>query len=88
MKDEIKKKHGLNVLIKHKGVQEKSMIFCDRIKYMHDRGTFRGENTFDHHLMFYNKGKLVFKVWLKNREKDKEFKDIEKAMESVDIFLI
>lgn len=79
--NKIKSKDGLNVLIEHKGVQENSRIFCDGIDYIKDRN----ENIFDHHLMFWLNGKLVFKVWLPNNPKDKEFKDIYEAMESVGI---
>lgn len=85
MKDAIKDKNGLDVLIMHKGVREKSKIFCDKIVYIHDRGMFEGRPVFDHHLMFWNKGMLVFKIWLPNEGKDKEFNDIYKALESVKI---
>ncbi len=81
MIDVIKSKEGLNVLIDHKGVTQRSRIFCDKIEYIHDRNN----NVFDHHLMFWNKGGLIFKVWLPNEKKDKEFKDIYEALRSVGI---
>lgn len=86
MKDEVKSK-DLNILIKHKGVAETSRLFCDKIKYIHDKGYSRHFKSyiFDHHLMFYLKNKLVFKVWLPNKKKDKEFKDVFEALESVGI---
>jgi hypothetical protein len=70
-----------NCQIKHKGVEEPSRIFCDKIEYMHNKA--RG--SFDHHLMFWFRGELVFKVWLPNESKDKEFKNIFEAMKSVGI---
>ena len=77
----MKNKEGLNVLINHKGTSEKSRIFCDKIEYIHNR---KGK-IFDHHLMFWNNNKLVFKVWLKS---DKEFNDIKEALENVDIKIV
>ncbi len=87
MKDSIKAKIGrhLNVTIKHKGVTENSRIFCDEIIYLHNKGTFQGSLTFDHHLLFWKKRELVFKVWLNNKLSDKEFKNIQQAMGSVGI---
>ena len=73
-----------DVLIKHKNTEEASRLFdCDKVEYIQDRK--RG--LFDHHLMFYRKGKLVFKVWLKNSSKDKEYKNIENALKDVGISL-
>lgn len=90
MKDKIENKEGLNVVLKHKGVSENSRIFCDKIEYLHERGNreyLKGDCMpfFDHHLMFYNKKDLIFKVWLPNGDKDKEFKDIYEAIKSVGI---
>ena len=85
MKDKIENKVGLNCWIKHKGISEKSRIFCDKIVYMHDRDA--EEDTFDHHLMFYLRGELIFKVWLKNKSSDMAFNDIDEALESVDILV-
>jgi len=81
MADIIKNKEGFNTLINHKGVNEKSRLFCDKIEYIHNRNS----DVFDHHLMFWNKGELIFKVWLPNERKDKEFKDVYEALSSVDI---
>jgi len=73
--------------IKHKGIGEPSAIFCDKIEYLHniskDNKLFGF--VFDHHLMFWKRGDLVFKVWLPNSRKNKEFKDVFEAMESVGI---
>ncbi len=74
----IENRKGLDTWISHKGTSEKSRIFCDKIEYIHDR---KGR-IFDHHLMFWNNNKLVFKVWLKS---DKEFKNIKEALKSVGI---
>lgn len=71
----------LNCQIKHKGIGEPSRIFCDKIEYIHDK--YKG--MFDHHLMFWFKGNLVFKGWLPNESKDKEFGNIFEAMKSVGI---
>ena len=80
-KDVIENKDGLNCWIKHKGVSEKSRIFCDKIIYMHNKD----KDIFDHHLMFYLRGELIFKVWLKNKSSDIAFNDIDEALDSVDI---
>ena len=93
MKDRMKNKYGLDVIIKHKGVPEPSRIFCDEIRYMHIKGSWEYSKNnympvFDHHLMFYDNKNLVFKVWLPNRLKDKKFKDIHEALESVGIKVI
>lgn len=84
MKDIIESRNGLNVLIKHKGINEDSRIFCDKIEYMHDR---KGK-IFDHHLMFWLKDELVFKIWLPNESKDKQFKDINEALKNCGIRVI
>lgn len=75
-RDDIIEAEFLNCQIKHKSVEEPSRIFCDKIEYMHNK--LKG--MFDHHLMFWYKGNLVFKVWLPNKSKDKEFKDVFEAM--------
>lgn len=82
MKDTIKNKNGLNVLIEQKNTECKSKIFCDWIDYMHDRGKFMGRPIFDHHLMFWLGKKLVFKVWLRQ---DKEYRNINEALKDVGI---
>lgn len=77
MKGTIKCRH---VFVEQKNTGERSMIFCDTVEYMHDRGTFMGHPTFDHHLMFWLGKKLVFKVWLRQ---DREYKNINEALEDV-----
>ena len=67
--------------IKHKNVDESSIIFADRVDYIaNKKGDF-----FDHHLMFYWKKRLIFKVYLPNEIKDNPFKDVQKACEFVGI---
>ena len=78
MKNKIKVQ---DAVIWHKGVSEASRIFCDEIEYLHSKV----KDRFDHHLMFYYKGRLVFKVWLPNEPEDKKFKDIDEALKSVRI---
>lgn len=85
MKDVIKAE---GAFVEHKNTSERSRIFCDEIGYMHDRKKFGGNTIFDHHLMFWLKGKLVFKVWLRNNPEDKEYKNIYKALEHVGIKVI
>ncbi|PIN86699.1 hypothetical protein COV19_03420 [Candidatus Woesearchaeota archaeon CG10_big_fil_rev_8_21_14_0_10_44_13] len=82
MKDMIRNKRLLNALIRHKNIGERSRIFCDWIEYMHDRRKFMGKPVFDHHLMFWSKGELVFKVWLKQ---NREYKNINEALKDVGI---
>lgn len=79
MKDTIENKQGIQVLIEQKNTTEKSRIFCDRIEYIHNKQ----EDSFDHHLMFYEKGSLIFKVWLRNNQEDKEYRDIYAALGDV-----
>jgi hypothetical protein len=38
--------------------------------------------------MFYEKGNLVFKVWLRNNPKDKKYRNINKALKAVGIRVI
>jgi len=73
--------------LSHKGVDEPSGIFCDKIECLHNisKNNKLFGFVFDHHLMFWKRGDLVFKVWLPNNEDDKEFKDIFEAMKSVGI---
>jgi hypothetical protein len=69
----------LMVLVKQKNTMESSLIFCDKVEYLH----YKEKGIFDHHIMIYKKGDLIFKVWLPNESKDKEFKDIHEALKSV-----
>ena len=58
-----------------------NLIVADSVEYIaNKKGRF-----FDHHLMFYKKKQLVFKVWLKNSPKDKPYKDIKHALKDVGI---
>jgi len=88
MSDIIKAKNGLNVLLRHGKVAEPSRIFCDRIEYVHVHGTFRNKPIFDHHLMFWLKDKLVFKVWLPNGNKAKEYTGVEEALKESGFILL
>ncbi|MDO8563668.1 MAG: hypothetical protein Q7R87_01530 [Nanoarchaeota archaeon] len=67
------------ITIKQPNTEQDSYLFSDKIEYMHDRD----KNYFDHHLMIYRNRKLIFKVWLPNGTKDKEFKDVKEALKSV-----
>jgi hypothetical protein len=78
------KSNFIIVRIKQKNTEQPSYLFCTKIYYMHDRGFHKMfGKTFDHHIMVYNGKKLIFKVWLPNSEKDKEFKSLKEALESV-----
>lgn len=81
MKNKIKVQAAV---IETKNTSERSRIFCDEIEYLHSKE----KDRFDHHLMFYYKGRLVFKVWLPNEPKDKEFKDVNEALKSVSIRIL
>ena len=70
---------GMIVVVKQKNTTEPSYIFCDKTEYMHDKV----KDIFDHHIMINKKGDLIFKAWLPNEPKDKEFKDIHEALKSV-----
>lgn len=83
MSDKIQSKRGLGVLLRHGKLIEPSRIFCDRIEYVHTRGTFNGKPTFNHHIMFWLGDKLVFKVWLPNKQNSKEYKGVMEALEGV-----
>ena len=93
-KDRIYNKDGLNVLIKHKGVNEPSRIFCDEIVYIHNRGIFQEPiskikcKIFDHHLMFWKNRKLIFKVWLRNNPRNKEYHNINLALKDIGVMII
>jgi len=67
------------IKIKQPNTEQPSYLFCNKIEYMHDKD----KNYFDHHIMIYRGDKLIFKVWLPNSEKDKEFKSAKEALESV-----
>ncbi|MEK6860280.1 MAG: hypothetical protein AABX54_05705 [Nanoarchaeota archaeon] len=76
------KAEGMIVNLKQKHTTEPSYLFCDKVWYMHDKDP-NDKEFFDHHLMFYNKGDLIFKIWLPNKNKDKEFRDIHEVLKSV-----
>ncbi len=74
-----KKSDNFIVNIEQKNTTERSAIFCDEIEYMHDKV----KDLFDHHIMIYNKGDLIFKVWLPNEPEDKQFANLKEALKSV-----
>lgn len=67
--------------IKQKNTTEASKLFCDKIEYLH----LKDGKFFDHHLMFYLRKNLIFKIWLPNEPQDKEFMGAKEALESVGI---
>lgn len=69
------------VKIKQPNTEQPSFLFCDKIEYLHNRD--RNKSFFDHHLMIYRGDKLIFKVWLPNLTRDKEFNDVREALKSV-----
>ena len=74
---------GENIIlrIKQQNTEQSSYLFCDKIEYWHDK--IDSKHFFDHHLMIWNNNNLIFKVWLPNEAKDKEFKDVKEALKSV-----
>ncbi|HJX50794.1 hypothetical protein A3K73_05070 [Candidatus Pacearchaeota archaeon RBG_13_36_9] len=84
MKDIIKNNSPVSLKIKNEYLIEPCFINCNRIEYIHNKqGDF-----FDHHLMFYLKDQLVFKMWLPNNPEDNPFKNIDKALDRVGVKLI
>jgi len=82
-KDEISGE-SMIIKVRQPNTEQPSYLWCDKIEYWHDKGkdkTFG--QIFDHHLMIYKNGNLIFKVWLPNSSKDKEFKDVREALKSV-----
>lgn len=74
----------LIIRIKQKNTEQSSYLFCTKIHYLHHRDKDRMfGKTFDHHLMIYYGKNLIFKVWLPNSEKDKEFRNLKEAIKSV-----
>lgn len=72
------------IRIKQKNTEQSSYLFCTKIHYLHSRDYHEMfGKTFDHHIMIYNGDKLIFKVWLPNSTKDKEFKNVKEALKSV-----
>lgn len=78
-KDILEAKEYMIINLKQKNTIEPSKIFCDKVQYLH----YKEKDIFDHHLMFYLRKNLIFKIWLPNEPKDKEFKDIHEALKSV-----
>jgi len=69
------------VWIKGKNTEQDNLIVADSVEYIHNKkGDF-----FDHHLMFYWKKHLAFKVWLRNKPTDKPYKNIQEALKDVGI---
>ena len=67
------------VTLKQSNTEQDSYLFADKIEYIHDRD----KNYFDHHLMIYRGEKLIFKVWLPNGARDREFRGVKEALKSV-----
>lgn len=79
MKNILSNKEGFNVFIKHKNTEADSLLFgCNKIEYLYNIQ----DGYIDHHLLFFDKGKLIFKVWLGTKKK---YKDVNKALKDVDI---
>lgn len=90
-KDKIVGPSFLDAHIEMPNTEEPSRIFCDRIEYWHNRNEndkIFDDFIFDHHLMFWQGEQLVFKVWLPNGKRDKEFNNIDEALASVGIKVI
>ncbi len=85
-KREIISKYLLTIWIRgydKKKFEQSHLLRADRIEYIADK---KGE-YFDHHLMFYLKKELTFKLWLKNESSDKPYKDIKEALKDIGIEL-
>ena len=87
MKDIRENKKGLIVLIKQRNLNEPGMLFCDKIEYVHkkERNRYLKEGSIpslEHNLMFYDKGKLIFKVQL---DSIRRYGDINEALKISDI---
>jgi hypothetical protein len=79
-----KKEGNLIAMLNHSLITEQpSYLFCDRIEYIYERK----QNTFNHHLMFYKKQELIFKIWLPNKKEDRPYSCIGDALSSLDIRL-
>jgi len=70
---------GMMISVNQRNTMQSSYIFCDQIEYVH----YKKRGIFDHHIMIFNKDCFVFKAWLPNKSKDKEFKDIHEALQSI-----
>ena len=77
-KDLLELKDGFTIWLDcdRKKFMQSHLIRADRIEYISNK---QGE-FFDHHLMFYFKEILIFKVWLPNKGKNKPFKNIVEAL--------
>lgn len=82
-KDIIKVREYMIINLKQKNTMEPSKLFCDKVQYLHNKE----KDRFDHHLMFYVKDRLVFKIWLPNHPKDNEFRDIHEALKNVGMYI-
>lgn len=78
------KEGDLQVVVKQKNTKQQSRLFCDKIEYLYRKGKRSGKPSLDHHLFFYMKGELTYKVWLKK----KSYRSIDRAMEDVGFVLI
>jgi len=89
MKDIIKSKHPMTISMPGKKVIQSNLLLADEIEYIHNKGNDEmfGE-IFDHHLMFYLKKELIFKMWLPNSLKSREFIDAKDALKGMGIKVV
>lgn len=82
-KFQISEKEPMTIWI-GQGKEEPFLLRANKIEYLHNK---KGE-FFDHHLMFYLQGTLVFKMWLPNSIKDKEYASINEALKKSHVRVI
>lgn len=89
MKDIIRRKEPMTIWLPGKKVMQPNLLRADKIEYLHNRGKHElfGQ-IFNHHLMFYLQGVLVFKMWLPNSVKDNEYMSINEALKKMDVRVI
>ena len=76
----------MTISIPGKKVMQSNLLRADEIEYIHDKGNDEMfGDIFDHHLMFYLKKELIFKMWLPNSLTSKEFKDAKDALKEMGI---
>jgi len=86
IEDVIKAKHPMTISMPGKKVMENNLLRADKIEYLHNTGEDEMfGDIFDHHLMFYLKKELIFKMWLPNSSKSKEFKDVRDALNNMGV---
>ena len=87
MKNKIQSKNPMHFWISgydKKKFEEAHLLRANMVEYIADKNG----DCFDHHLMFYLKKELVFKVWLKNKPEDKKYKNIREVLKDVGINLL